>query len=89
MWHVLRSISQAELARSNEQLQLKDTEIQQKDAQIRRQVVELQQKEEQLQQKDVQTRQLTVELQQKDAELNSIQESFQVSSCKIINCMTF
>ena len=58
------SISKAERAMAEEQLQQKDDQIHQKNIQIQRQVVELQQKD--------------AQIHQKDTELNSIRESLQV-----------
>jgi uncharacterized protein (DUF3084 family) len=55
------------------------TELQQRDTQIQQQEADIRQKDAQIQQKEEELRQATVELQQKGAELNIVQQSLQVS----------
>ena len=71
------SISKAERARAEEQLQQKDEQIHQKDVQIRQNYTEFRQAREDISEK-------TAEFQQKDTELISVRKSLQVF---IVQCV--
>ena len=77
------SISKAERATVEEQLQQKEDQIQQKDARIQQKNIQIQRQVAELQQKDAQ-------IHQKDTEMNSVQENLKVLNFIVCNvCMNF
>ena len=86
MWiriHTMLSISKAERATVEEQLQQKEDQIQQKDARIQQKNIQIQRQVAELQQKDAQ-------IHQKDTEMNSVQENLKVLNFIVCNvCMNF